>query len=268
MFITRLLSGIVLVAAAIVLLYFGNIWLAAVLGILSLIGNYELLRVFKLEKEPFALVAYLSTIAHYVLMYLGLMRWFPALIVLETIVLLVIYVARYPKYKIDAVAKVCFTTYYVGFLLSYIYQVRVLEAGRWLVWLIIIGAWGSDTCAYVVGKLIGKRHFSELSPKKTIEGCAGGVIGAALIALIFSFFFPFENMFLFSPKIVFPAVALVSALISQCGDLAASAIKRNYDVKDYGNIIPGHGGVLDRFDSVIFVAPFVYYLLVLCSYIG
>ena len=74
-------------------------------------------------------------------------------------------------------------------------------------------------------------------------------------------------MFLFSPKIVFPLVVIVGAVISQFGDLAASAIKRNYEIKDYGDIIPGHGGIMDRFDSVIFVAPFVYYLLVLTSYL-
>ena len=68
-------------------------------------------------------------------------------------------------------------------------------------------------------------------------------------------------MFLFSSKIVFPAVALVSALISQCGDLAASGIKRNHEIKDYGKLIPGHGGILDRFDSVIFTAPIIFYLI-------
>ncbi|MBO5072176.1 MAG: phosphatidate cytidylyltransferase, partial [Eubacterium sp.] len=77
----------------------------------------------------------------------------------------------------------------------------------------------------------------------------------------------YQNMFLFSPKIVFPLVVIVGAVISQFGDLAASAIKRNYEIKDYGDIIPGHGGIMDRFDSVIFVAPFVYYLLVLTSYL-
>jgi phosphatidate cytidylyltransferase len=119
----------------------------------------------------------------------------------------------------------------------------------------------------VVGVLVGKHHFSELSPKKTVEGCVGGVLGATLIGFAYSFFFPYGEMFLASPKIVFPVVTAISAVISQFGDLAASAIKRNYETKDYGDLIPGHGGVMDRFDSVIFVAPFVYYLLVLFSYI-
>ncbi len=267
MFVTRLISGIVLVIAAIFLLYMGNVWLAAALGILSLVGIYELLRVFKMEKQPLSFMAYAATAIYYFLLYAGLTRGTLVLLTLELITLLIIYVVKYPVYKIDHVTKVLFATFYVGILLSFIYQTRALYGGRWLVWLIIIGSWGSDTCAYVVGVLVGKHHFSELSPKKTIEGCVGGVLGATLIGFAYSFFFPYGEMFLASPKIVFPVVTAISAVISQCGDLAASAIKRNYETKDYGDLIPGHGGVMDRFDSVIFVAPFVYYLLVLFSYI-
>ena len=134
-------------------------------------------------------------------------------------------------------------------------------------WLIIIGAWGCDTCAYVIGKMLGKHHLSQLSPKKTWEGCIGGVLGAGLLGFCFACFFPYRDLFIFTPKVAFPLIIMVSAVISQFGDLTASAIKRNYEIKDYGKIIPGHGGILDRFDSVIFVAPFVYYLLVLTSYI-
>jgi phosphatidate cytidylyltransferase len=106
-----------------------------------------------------------------------------------------------------------------------------------------------------------------------VEGCAGGIAGAALIGFIYAFFFPNKgDVLMFSPKIVFPVIMAVCALVSQIGDLAASAIKRNYEVKDYGNVIPGHGGILDRFDSVLFVAPFVYHLIILFAsvevYIG
>lgn len=267
MFVTRLISGIVLVAAAIVLLYFGNVWLAVALGILALIGGYELLRVFHLEKHSFAAVLYSGIIAYDVLLFFGWTNWFMALLTLLLIVLLILYVLRYPKYEIGQVAQTLFTFLYVCLLISYIYQTRMLTAGRWFVWLIIIGSWGSDTCAYVVGKIMGKHHFSELSPKKTVEGCVGGVLGAALIGVVFACFFPYPEMFYVDVRIAFALVVLVSAVISQFGDLAASAIKRNYDIKDYGDIIPGHGGILDRFDSVLFVAPFVYYLLVLFSYI-
>ncbi len=267
MFVTRLLSGIVLVTAAVILLFFGDVWLAGALLILSQIGIFELLRVLRLIRHPMALVVYLETAAYYILLYLGLGWWTTGLLVLELVILLMIYVMRYPRDRIDIVAKCLFVSVYVTMLLSFIYQTRCLPGGLWLVWLIIIASWGSDTCAYVVGVLIGRHHFSELSPKKTLEGCVGGVVGAALIGFGYACFFPYQNMFLFSPKIVFPLVVIVGAVISQFGDLAASAIKRNYEIKDYGDIIPGHGGILDRFDSVIFVAPFVYYLLVLTSYL-
>ncbi|MCH5251933.1 MAG: phosphatidate cytidylyltransferase [Lachnospiraceae bacterium] len=267
MFVTRLLSGIVLMIVAILVLIFGSFWLLAVLGLLSLIGVFELLRVFQMEKHPLAVIAYLSTAAYYMMLYFHLGHWVMGHFALTLVVMLVCYVIQYPKYKIDKVACCLFSVFYVGYMLSFIYQTRGLHQGHWLVWLIIIGAWGSDTCAYVVGMLIGKHHFSELSPKKTMEGCIGGVVGAGIIGFIYSCFFPYHQMFLIPPGIVFPLVVMVGAVISQFGDLSASAIKRNYEIKDYGSLIPGHGGVLDRFDSVIFVAPFVYYLLVLTSYL-
>lgn len=267
MFVTRLLSGIVMVLAAIFLMVMGDIWLLAVLGILALIGVYELLRVFGIEKSSLAVVAYGATAAYYVFLYMAWPRWFLALFLLALIVMLIVYVVKYPAIRIEKVTGTLFSILYVSVLLSFIYQTRCLQHGHWLVWLIIMGSWGSDTCAYVVGILIGKHHFSELSPKKTIEGCIGGVVGAGLIGFIYSFFFPYYQMFHFSPLVAFPLIVMAGAIISQFGDLAASAIKRNYEIKDYGRLIPGHGGVLDRFDSVIFVAPFVYYLLVLTSYI-
>ena len=128
-------------------------------------------------------------------------------------------------------------------------------------WLILICSWGCDTCAYCVGVLFGKHKMAPvLSPKKSIEGAVGGVIGAAGLGALFGWFVtsrvdaPANFIFLFA------IISAVGALISMVGDLAASGIKRNYDVKDYGKLIPGHGGVMDRFDSVIFAAPIIYFL--------
>lgn len=99
---------------------------------------------------------------------------------------------------------------------------------------------------------------SKLSPNKTIEGCVGGIIGAALIGFLFALAFYRTQTALWWQ---FAVVGAVSSVISQIGDLTASAIKRNHDIKDYGTLIPGHGGILDRFDSIIFTAPIVYYLV-------
>ena len=153
---------------------------------------------------------------------------------------------------------------YVGVMLSYIYQTRVLPGGAFLVWLIFLCSWGCDTCAYCVGVLIGKHKMAPvLSPKKSVEGAVGGVVGAALLTLIYGFLFR-GSMHVDVPYIFMMAgICAAGALISMVGDLAASAIKRNFDIKDYGKLIPGHGGILDRFDSVIFTAPIIYYLAVL-----
>ena len=143
---------------------------------------------------------------------------------------------------------------YVAVMLSFIYLTRNLPDGHFAVWLIFICSWGCDTCAYCVGMLIGRHKMAPvLSPKKSVEGAVGGVAGAALLGAVFGA--------LTAGKVwEYALICAAGALISMVGDLAASAIKRNRDIKDYGKLIPGHGGILDRFDSVIFTAPIIYYL--------
>lgn len=156
-----------------------------------------------------------------------------------------------------------FGLFYVAIMLSYVYQARELPQGAFLVWLVFICSWGCDTCAYCVGVLIGKHKMApKLSPKKSIEGAVGGVAGAALIGALYALA---VNHFaqVGAPVGMYAAIGAVGGLISMVGDLAASAIKRNHNIKDYGKLIPGHGGILDRFDSVIFTAPIIYYMAVL-----
>ena len=232
MFVTRLISGILLVLAAIFLFFTGGAPLVVVMGILSLIGMFELYRVLKMEKHPVATASYVASVLYYVLVYFELEQWTVALGILLLIISMILCVVKFPQYSIEEAAFGVFGFLYV-----------------------------SDTCAYVAGRLIGKHHFSKLSPKKTIEGCIGGVAGSGLIAFFYACFFPHTDMFIWDHRVVLVMIAMVCAVISQFGDLSASAIKRKFDVKDYGKLIPGHGGVLDRFDSVIFVAPFVYYFI-------
>jgi phosphatidate cytidylyltransferase len=125
-----------------------------------------------------------------------------------------------------------------------------------LVWLIVLSAFGSDVCAYFIGMSIGRHKLCpKISPKKTIEGAIGGVIGSILVCGIFGFYFADQYFFHCL------AIGAIGAVISQCGDLTASIFKRKMGIKDYGNLIPGHGGILDRFDSVLFTAPTIYYYI-------
>lgn len=261
MFKTRLLSGIVLVLLALIFIISGGEVLLTAMGVISVIGVFELYRVFGIEK---ALPGYLGYAA-VVLYYLDLEYHFlPEEMVLTIgfmILLLAAYVACYPKYKADQIMAAFFGLFYVGVMLSFIYQTRMLPAGAYLVWLIFLCSWGSDTCAYCVGMLIGKHKMSpKLSPKKSVEGAVGGVVGAALLTALYCYIFRNPMGITTAEVWILALIAAVGALISMVGDLAASAIKRNYDIKDYGKLIPGHGGILDRFDSVIITAPIIYFL--------
>jgi len=181
--------------------------------------------------------------------------------------LMFVYVIRFPKYTIEQIAIAFLALFYVGVMLSYIYQIRNLEDGALIIWLVFIGSWGSDTCAYCIGMLFGKHKVTpKLSPKKSLEGCIAGVVGAALIAFIYATCIKGQLSDLSNPQLILPIIAAASSVISQMGDLAASAIKRNHNIKDYGRLIPGHGGILDRFDSIIVTAPIVYYLALFLKY--
>ena len=128
------------------------------------------------------------------------------------------------------------------------------------IWYPLIAAWGTDIFAYVVGKKIGKHKFSKISPKKSIEGAIAGVIGSLLMALAYTYIAnTFWGMNISYLYII--GMGIVLSLVGQIGDFSASSIKRYVDIKDYSNLIPGHGGMLDRIDSLIFLAPFAYALL-------
>ena len=263
MFKTRLLSGIVLVILAIILIVTGGDVLLFFTYIISCIGMFELYRIFKIEKSLLAYFSYAALLVFYcslrwqflddkMLLFMGYM-----------IMLMFVYVLSYPKYRAKQLMASFFGLFYVGVMLSYVYQIRTLNNGLYLAFLIFLCSWGCDTCAYCVGILIGKHKMAPvLSPKKSIEGLIGGIVGAGVFGAVFGILFDkYVDTMNYAP-LLFAVVGAVGALPAVIGDLAASAIKRNNDIKDYGKLIPGHGGILDRFDSIIFTAPIIYYLLV------
>ncbi len=147
---------------------------------------------------------------------------------------------------------------YVPFLFSFISFTRSLTNGEYFVWFILGGAWLTDTFAYLVGVKFGKHKFSKISPKKSIEGCIGGVLGCMLFFGIYAYYLNSINIEM--NWILMTFLGMLISVISQIGDFAASSIKRFCEVKDFGSIMPGHGGALDRFDSVIMIAPFIYFI--------
>ena len=158
----------------------------------------------------------------------------------------------------DAAITILGIIYIVGFMI-FLPLTTGLENGKLLIWYTIIAAWGTDTCAFFVGMKFGKHKFTSVSPKKSIEGCIGGLVGGMLLMLGYTFILNTYMDFNISYVVIAISSAILS-IIGQIGDLAASTIKRYAEVKDFSNLIPGHGGMLDRLDSIIFVAPFAFVL--------
>ena len=276
MFWTRLASGIVLVIIALVSMGYGGPLLAGVLWAVSLAALGELTRALIDDPKPdesragrrrnlLEILGMLGATAYYlILFFTGDDRLLTMCVAVFFLAVMFAYAVTFPKFRADQAAAEVFAFLYAPVMLSFVYRTRACEQGLYLVWMILISSWGCDTCAYVVGMLIGKRKiFPLLSPKKSLEGCIGGVLGAGLIGWLYGRFFV-ENAF--PDQNVSWLIALicaVGAVMSMVGDLAASAIKRNKNIKDYGKLIPGHGGIMDRFDSMIVTAPMTYLLAIL-----
>ena len=178
-----------------------------------------------------------------------------------------VYVFAFPKYRTENVCITLLGLVYVAMLLSYIYKVRTYHDGIYTVWLIFAASWVNDTFAYFTGVFFGRHKMApKLSPKKSVEGGIGDCPVSAVIGGIYGFLVsPHMSGVIAYPVVTFAAASFIGAFFAIVGDLAASAIKRNHDVKDYGTLIPGHGGILDRFDSVIFTAPAVYWAVYLIN---
>lgn len=263
MFWTRLISGIVLVILALITVISGGTVLWATALLISLIGLQEIYRALSIEKKSLLNGAgILAALAYYgTLLFAGDANTILCLFLIFLFVLLGIYVFCFPKYQTEQIMAAFFGFFYVCVTLSYLYQTRILPDGAYTVWLIFICAWGNDTFAYCAGVLFGKHKMAPvLSPKKSVEGLVGGILGAAVLGAIYAAVVGKHLTAEGNVILSYALVCAVGAAFSVIGDLAASAIKRNHGIKDYGKLIPGHGGILDRFDSIIFTAPAIYFL--------
>ncbi|MDD7266663.1 MAG: phosphatidate cytidylyltransferase [Lachnospiraceae bacterium] len=274
MFLTRVKSSAVLVLVVVPTLLLGHEWLYVLLFCAAAIGLLEFYKTTGVQTDEHLIMGamgYMSAATYYLLLYTGMKQYGLMLILLYLVGVLAVFVLMFPKYSAQQVFAAVIGVVYVPVMMGCIIQLRELPYGIYLVWLIFISSWITDSCAYLAGRAFGRHKLAPiLSPKKTIEGAVGGLLGAGLVALIYGLVLQFGVRITLPGRYRIPivlvvlVVSVVGGVISMLGDLAASGIKRNYDCKDYGNLIPGHGGILDRFDSVIFTAPVIYYL---CSFI-
>ncbi|MBQ7066302.1 MAG: phosphatidate cytidylyltransferase [Lachnospiraceae bacterium] len=270
MFLERVLSSIVLVVVLAAALLLGGDILFLLCLFISVVAYREMAKATKVNDKKgdinaLEIVGLLGIFGYYGVRFFSATETYVMLTIALTLIgLMSVYVFAFPKYHANQVMATAFSFLYGPIMLSYIYLTRNLEDGIYLVWLIFISSWICDTCAYLVGSAIGKHKMAPvLSPKKSVEGAIGGVAGAVLVGVLYGYVMVHFNLLELNNIWMIGVITGIGAVISQIGDLAASAIKRNFNIKDYGKLIPGHGGIMDRFDSVMFTAPMIYYLAVL-----
>lgn len=257
----RILTGVTAGSAFILLLVLGGYWFAGLILLLAVIGYDEFVRMINVKQYPFTRLAGLIGL-------LGLtIPWENGTIVsnlspvafvwLLMLVLMAVTVVSKNKVTIDQIALTFIGVFYLGLGFHAIIETRLLEPGG-LYWtlLIILCIWATDSGAYFTGMAFGKHLlWPAISPKKTVEGAAGGLLLSVAVAIGFALYRPDA---LALPQAVLIGIAI--AVIGQLGDLIQSAYKRVKGIKDTGNILPGHGGVLDRVDSWLIVFPFLHLL--------
>lgn len=255
---TRIVFGVLLFPLVILLIVLGGSVLRGALFAVSVIALYELDRSLFKTKTRFVYWGFLALALYYWFLPYSLVYFFPFLL-LWMLFNMVAMVFTYPRITPSLVFASAVLPIYSGVFLSTIYLIREINA--YWVWLIFAGAWGSDIFAYFVGKAMGKHKLVPLlSPSKTREGAIGGVLGGAIVGVTYWYVLTLLGIYAQHP-VTFAVICMVLAVFSQLGDLCASAIKRHMSIKDFGKLIPGHGGIMDRFDSVLIVAPILYVFL-------
>lgn len=265
---TRIISAVVLLPLVILIMAVGGAVLYVTLCVATLIGFYEFFKAVKMEEQAYIYLAGLHVVLTYAIYWNGDMAYLYLLNILLVIGMLATYALKFPKVKLTDLAYVFYAVFYILFMMLAIAFVRdSVVYGKWMIWLIFIIAFCSDSAAYFVGVNFGKHKLvPNLSPKKTIEGAVGGLFGGGIGAVIFGIvmysYGPFEAWH--QVALMF-AVGVAGSVVSQIGDLVGSAMKRQTGIKDFGKIIPGHGGILDRLDSILMTAAYIYVIQIILS---
>lgn len=260
--VKRIISGIVLLLVVALILIFGNTTVVSIaISAVALITINEYFNSFKneynIEKWVGNIVAILLAFVN-ILPKEILILIFPSAI---AVLFIKVIITGMKTNFVDIAISGFGIIYIIGFIM-FIPLLYATENGKFLIWYLAIAAWGTDTCAYSVGTRLGKHKLTTISPKKSIEGSIGGIIGAVIISLIYTYIINRTGRIEIQ-YLAISGISILLSILSQIGDLAASSIKRYNKIKDFGELIPGHGGMLDRIDSILFIAPFAYFLLTL-----
>ncbi len=259
----RISSGfIVALALAIILLTPNNIITGMLFTIITIIAMHEYLKAISKVCKPIKWIGYLSCIIVGIINIISKEYLLKVLMFSIPSILLILFahiIATDMKTTFKDVAYTFLGICYIPVFMMFLTLIDGMKNGKILLGYIFIASWGTDVFAYCIGSKIGKHKFSKVSPKKSVEGCIAGTIGATIMILIYTAIL--NNYFSFEYSYFIMGISgIVLSLIGQLGDFSASCIKRYVDIKDYSKLLPGHGGMLDRIDSVLFIAPFAYML--------
>ncbi|MFD2638307.1 phosphatidate cytidylyltransferase [Piscibacillus salipiscarius] len=257
---TRIITAAVGLAVFLPFVIYGDWPFVIFIYLIGTIGLFELLNMKRIPVLSFPTVV--GTLLLWVFLlndeFTHIMKW-TSLTQSEMLYILVFILLAYTvlvknRFSFDDVAFVLLSSLYVGIGFGYVIETRLAGIEYLLYALLIV--WFTDSGAYFAGRAIGKHKlWPIISPKKTIEGFVGGIIGAVLIGIILQLMLDIHDHMW-----VVILVSIFASLLAQIGDLIQSAFKRIYDIKDSGHILPGHGGILDRFDSLIFMVPFLHFI--------
>lgn len=260
----RTITSTIYAIILLILVLFDNRYLATIIsGIASLFAVWEYFSCVELKKSPYMIfgifLSILSTISIFIFQE-KVFIYFPTTLVFVFVLTCIIGILSSKKYQFNHIPVSVFGYIYTIFLIMFIPRIFFLSKGNIKIALLITIVTFTDTFAYLIGGKYGVHKITKISPNKSVEGVVSGLIAAIISTLIYSIivntYFNFNlNYYLMI------AVAIVLSIIAQIGDLVASYIKRAYNKKDFGKILVGVGGLLDRIDSLIFTAPFAYVLI-------
>lgn len=252
----RIITGVVAAAVFIPFVVYGNWPFTVLVYALAAIGLFEILRMKGIS--IFSIPGIIGVLSLFAILMpkalagkvLEITSYSKIEFIMIAALLLLIYaVLMKNHFTFDDVAFVLLGAFYVG--VGFYYLIETRNAGLQFIIYALLVVWATDSGAYFTGRKLGKNKlWPEISPNKTIEGFVGGIVIAVIFACIMELIYPFEASWM-----MLIIVTIISSIFGQMGDLVESAIKRHYGVKDSGNILPGHGGILDRFDSLLFVLP-------------
>ncbi len=263
--LVRIISAAIGIVFLLLFIIVGGLPLEAVTLLISLIGIYELYKAVSGKIKPVHFAGFLLNIFYFIFVIMSdKTEYFDLIFISMILVIMTVLVLLHKTNTILDGAITVLGFFYVTVMMSLICRLR--DFSIIFTWLPFIFAFASDTGAYFIGSAIGKHKLTpELSPHKSVEGAIGGVVTAAVLSSIYAFVcYKYYGL---APEFIWilAIAGAVGSVFGQLGDLAASSIKRQVGIKDYGKIMPGHGGVMDRFDSVLFTMPFVYIIMCIFS---